>query len=70
MDHQHKTQELNQRVRLSEGQIVALQREIQLARLTDKEIGELPPTTNLYKSSGRMSVSYNNYSVTNLEEIL
>lgn len=46
--------ELNQKVKVSEGQILNLKRDITKSQLTDKELSQLPDGTKVYKSVGRM----------------
>ena len=48
--------ENSQRVKVAEGQIAALKRDITRSSLTDEELAGLPPGTNTYKSVGRMYV--------------
>ena len=51
---QEKKIELNQKVKVSEGQILSLKRDLAKTQLTDKELSQLPSGTNVYKSVGRM----------------
>ena len=53
-DLQMKIIDMNQKVKLSEGQIAALKRDITRCDLTTKELNELPKGTNTYESVGRM----------------
>lgn len=46
--------ETNQRVRVAEGQMMALKRSIARSQLTEKEIAGLPEDINMYKGVGRM----------------
>lgn len=46
--------ETTQRMKLAEGQIMQLRRNITHARLTDQELASLPPETRTYESVGRM----------------
>lgn len=49
-----KILDMNHKVKVSEGQIAALKRNITRCDLTDKELNELPKKTNTYHSVGRM----------------
>ena len=53
---QVKMIENSQRVKVAEGQIAALKRDITRSSLTDEELASLPPGTNTYQSVGRMYV--------------
>lgn len=53
---QGKMIETTQRMKLAEGQIMQLRRNITHARLTDQELASLPPETRTYESVGRMFV--------------
>lgn len=55
-DLQVKVQEMNQRVKVSEGQIASLKRDIARAKLTKQELSTLPDGTKTYKAVGRMYV--------------
>lgn len=46
--------ETTQRVKLAEGQIMHLRRNIAHAKLTDQELASLPQDTKTYESIGRM----------------
>lgn len=46
--------ETTQRVKLAEGQIMQLRRNIAHAKLTDQELASLPADTHTYESVGRM----------------
>jgi len=48
--------ETTQRVKIAEGQIMQLRRNITHAKLTDQELASLPPDTRTYESIGRMFV--------------
>jgi chaperonin cofactor prefoldin len=45
---------MNQRVKVSEGQIAYLKMQITKCDLTNKELNDLPKETNTYQSAGRM----------------
>ncbi len=45
---------MNQKVKVSEGQIANLKRDIARCELTSKELSELPADTNAYQAVGRM----------------
>ena len=51
---QGKMIETTQRVKLAEGQIMQLRRNIAHAKLTDRELASLPQDTKTYESIGRM----------------
>ena len=51
---QGKMIETTQRVKLAEGQIMQLRRNIAHAKLTDQELASLPQDTKTYESIGRM----------------
>lgn len=51
---QGKVIETTQRVKLAEGQIMQLRRNIAHAKLTDQELASLPQDTKTYESIGRM----------------
>ncbi|CAH3014721.1 unnamed protein product [Porites evermanni] len=53
---QGKMIETTQRVKLAEGQIMQLRRNIAHAKLTDQELASLPQDTKTYESIGRMFV--------------
>ncbi|KAJ7392179.1 Prefoldin subunit 1 [Desmophyllum pertusum] len=53
---QGKMIETTQRVKLAEGQIMQLRRNIAHAKLTDQELASLPADTHTYESVGRMFV--------------
>jgi len=48
--------ETTQRVKIAEGQIMQLRRNIAHAKLTDQELASLPTDTPTYESVGRMFV--------------
>ncbi len=48
--------ENSQRVKIAEGQVMAIKKDIAKSNLTDKELSNLPPGTNTYQAVGRMYV--------------
>lgn len=53
---QTKILDMNQKVKVSEGQIAFLKMQITRCDLTNKELTELPKETNTYQSAGRMFI--------------
>ncbi|XP_064388572.1 prefoldin subunit 1-like isoform X2 [Halichondria panicea] len=51
---QVKMIENSQRVKIAEGQVMAIKKDIAKSNLTDKELSNLPPGTNTYQAVGRM----------------
>ena len=51
---QMKILDMNQKVKVSEGQIAFLKMQIAKYELTNKELHDLPKETNTYQSAGRM----------------
>ena len=51
---QAKILDMNQRVKVSEGQIAFLKMQITRCDLTNKELNDLPKETKTYQSAGRM----------------
>ncbi len=54
---QVKMIENSQRVKIAEGQVAAIKKDIAKSNLTDKELSNLPPGTNTYQAVGRMYVT-------------
>ena len=51
---QMKILEMNQKVKVSEGQIANLKRDSARCELTNKELSEMPVDTDAYEAVGRM----------------